>query len=443
MGHLVSPRALLRVIWRRLPVILLILAIGFPLSVWFALSRPKLFEATAVIQIEAPEVAEQLAGQAMLVNSNSQLDLIQQKLMSRDNMIAVIDRFGLFGGEIPLTEKVFLLRESITIIELVDPTQSWRPDVQPSGLVITVRLDDAQKAADVANDFLASILSEARARSEGRATRTLDFFVAEEARVSEEISQIEAIIAEFKQVNIDSLPDNIPSQRERLTRLTDSRIALDQQLIELQTQSDRLREDESQRQIALIEQQRSLIGENIARIEAAIALAPAIERRLSALNRQLDQLNTEYGLVTQRRTEAAMTQLLEEQDQAERFEVLETAIAPEFPVSASRRKIAMAGGVATALVAFATAVLLELSSGKIRTAAQLERQLGVRPVIVIPNLTTRATRRKRQLWLIALLIAIVGVIWTLIRRFGAELAALLPLERVSGLVRLPLARRGT
>ena len=442
MGHLVSPRALLRVIWRRMLVILLIVAIGFPLSVWFALSRPKLFEATAVIQIEAPEVAEQLAGQAMLVNSNAQLDLIQQKLMSRDNMIAVIDRFGLFEGDMPLTEKVFLLRESVTIIELVDPTQSWRPDVQASGLVITVRLDDAQKAADVANDFLDSILSEAQARSEGRAARTLDFFVAEEARVSTEISQIEAIIAEFKQVNIDSLPDNIASQRERLTRLTDSRIALDQQLIELQTQSDRLREDELQRQIALLEQQRSLIGENIARIEASIAAAPVIERRLSALNRQLEQLGTEYELVTQRRTEAAMTQLLEEQDQAERFEVLETAIPPEYPVSASRRKIAMAGGAATVVIAFVAAILLELSSGKIRTAAQLERQLGVRPVIIIPNLTTREARRKKWIALVAALIALVGVIWALVRRFGSEIIALLPLQRVADAVRLPLTRRG-
>jgi uncharacterized protein involved in exopolysaccharide biosynthesis len=442
MGHLVSPRALLRVIWRRLFVILLIVAIGFPLSVWFALSRPKLFEATAVIQIEAPEVAEQLAGQAMLVNSNSQLDLIQQKLMSRDNMIAVIDRFGLFEADMPVTEKVFLLRESVTIIELVDPSQSWRPDVQASGLVITVRLDDAQKAADVANDFLASILSEAQARSEGRAARTLDFFVAEEARVSEEISQIEAIIAEFKQVNTDSLPDNIASQRDRLTRLTDSLIGLDQQLIELQTQSDRLREDELQRQITLLEQQRSLIAGNIATIEASIAAAPVVERRLSALNRQLDQLNTEYELVTQRRTEAAMTQLLEEQDQAERFEVLETAIPPEYPVSASRRKIAMAGGVATVALALAVAVLLEVSSGKIRTAAQLERQLGVRPVIIIPNLTTRETRRQRRITLIAALFALIGVIWALLRRFGSEIIALLPLQRDSGDIRTPLARRG-
>lgn len=441
MGHLLSPRALLRVFWRHLPMISLVLAIGLPLSVWFALTRPKLFEATAVIQIEAPEVAEQLAGQAMLVNSNSQLDLIQQKLMSRDNMLGVIERFGLFEGDVPVSEKVFLLREAVSIIELVDPAQSWRPDVQPSGLVIMVRLDDPQKAADVANDFLNSILAEAQSRSEGRAARTLEFFIAEEARVSEEIAQVEAIIAEFKQVNIDSLPENIDAQRERLTRLTDSKIALDQQLIELETQSDRLREDERQRQVALIEQQTSLITRNIARIETSIAAAPAIERRLSGLSRELAQLNTEYEVVTQRRTEAAMTQLLEEQDQAERFEVLETAIPPEFPVSASRRKIAMAGGAATVVVALGLAFLLELSSGKIRTADQLERQLGVRPVIVIPNLSTDQDRTRRRFSMVALLLATVALIWALVRRFGSGLFGMMPMERLAELPRMAPSRR--
>ena len=198
MGHLASPRGILRMIFRRLPLILLIIAIGWPASIWFALSRPKLYEATAVIQIETAQVAEQLAGQAMQVGADNQLELIKQKLMSRDNLIAMIDEFGLFVGDMPITEKVFLLREAATIFELVDQSQGWRPDLTPSGLVILVRLDDAEKAAAVANSFLDSIVEEARARSEGRAARTLEFFVAEEARVSTEIGQVEAVIADFK-----------------------------------------------------------------------------------------------------------------------------------------------------------------------------------------------------------------------------------------------------
>ena len=410
MGHLASPRGFLRMIFRRMPLILAIVIAGCMASVWFALSRPKLFEATAVIQIETPQVAEQLAGQAMAAGAENQLELIKQKLMSRDNMIAVIDEFGLFEGNMPITEKVFLLRESVTIFELLDQSQSWRPDIHPSGLVILVRLDDAEKAAAVANNFLDSIVDEARARSEGRAARTLEFFVAEEARVSTEIEEVEAIIAEFKQVNVASLPEGLASQRDRLTRMVESQIEIDQQLIALETSSDRLRDDERDRQRALLNQQRTLISDTITDIETALAAAPEIERRLSALSRQLEQLNTEYEVVTQRRTEAAMNQQLEEQNQAERFEVLETAIVPEFPITASRRKIALAGGMAAVALALAAAVVAELAGGRIRTASQLEAQLGVRPVIVVPTLETRSRRRRRRFGILALIAALLAAV---------------------------------
>ena len=436
MGHLASPRGFLRMIFRRMPLILAIVIAGCMASVWFALSRPKLFEATAVIQIETPQVAEQLAGQAMAAGAENQLELIKQKLMSRDNMIAVIDEFGLFEGNMPITEKVFLLRESVTIFELLDQSQSWRPDIHPSGLVILVRLDDAEKAAAVANNFLDSIVDEARARSEGRAARTLEFFVAEEARVSTEIEEVEAIIAEFKQVNVASLPEGLASQRDRLTRMVESQIEIDQQLIALETSSDRLRDDERDRQRALLNQQRTLISDTITDIETALAAAPEIERRLSALSRQLEQLNTEYEVVTQRRTEAAMNQQLEEQNQAERFEVLETAIVPEFPITASRRKIALAGGMAAVALALAAAVVAELAGGRIRTASQLEAQLGVRPVIVVPTLETRSRRRRRRFGILALIAALLAAIWGIIRAGGSELLTRLPWQRVGSALRL-------
>ena len=436
MGHLASPRGFLRMIFRRMPLILAIVIAGCMASVWFALSRRKLFEATAVIQIETPQVAEQLAGQAMAAGAENQLELIKQKLMSRDNMIAVIDEFGLFEGNMPITEKVFLLRESVTIFELLDQSQSWRPDIHPSGLVILVRLDDAEKAAAVANNFLDSIVDEARARSEGRAARTLEFFVAEEARVSTEIEEVEAIIAEFKQVNVASLPEGLASQRDRLTRMVESQIEIDQQLIALETSSDRLRDDERDRQRALLNQQRTLISDTITDIETALAAAPEIERRLSALSRQLEQLNTEYEVVTQRRTEAAMNQQLEEQNQAERFEVLETAIVPEFPITASRRKIALAGGMAAVALALAAAVVAELAGGRIRTASQLEAQLGVRPVIVVPTLETRSRRRRRRFGILALIAALLAAIWGIIRAGGSELLTRLPGQRVGSALRL-------
>lgn len=429
MGPIGSFRDLLTVLRRKAWLVALVLAVGLPLVVMFALSRPRIYEATAVIQIEAPEVTVTTAGQVLGLSADGQLDLITQSLMARDNMVALIDRFALFA-EIPTpTERVALLRESIGIVKLVDPAQAWRPDVQPSGLAITVRLGDQQAAADLANALLDQIVSEARARSEGRATRTLEFLLAEESRVAAEIAAIETQIAGYRATNVASLPEGLTAQRDRLSRLSETRLALEQQLIELEGARDRLREEEVVSRQSLLSEQIALVTQDIAAIEDAIAAAPEVERELSAMTRTLGQLEAELTVLTTQRTEAAMTLLLATQDQSERFEVLERAIAPEFPVSASRRKIALAGGVAVALAALGLAVLLELLQPALRTAAQVERQLGVQPVIVVPRLRSRRSRLRGRLIGLGVLAALAAAAVALLRGRWAQIPAILGLQR--------------
>lgn len=442
MGQITTMSDVFGVLRRRAGLIALVLMIGLPAAVLYALSRPQLFEASAVIQIEAPQVAATSPAQAAPVSqADIQLDLIQQKLMSRDVLSGIISKFGLFPAEMPLVEQVAQLRDAVTITKLVDPAQAYQPNVQPSGLSITVRLPDAQQAADVANELLAGILAEAQSRSQARASRTLAFFEAEEARIGAEIDAAEAEFARFKEANGASLPDGIIGQRDQQSRLVQSRIALGQQIIELQTSADRLREDVVIRQNTLLEQQRDLIDQNIATIQQALDAAPEVQRQYSAFDRQLGQLQEEFRVITTRRTEAAMNQLLETQDQAARFEVLETAIVPEYSVSASRKKLAIAGAILSGMLALGLAFGVEMVNPAIRTAAQLERQLGVQAVIVIPHLTNRNTARLRWLGWLVWIAAICGAAILALRgRFGAIIDSL-PFQQRSAVPVVSVIRR--
>lgn len=435
MGPIGSFRDVLTVLRRKAWLVALVLAVGLPLVVVFAQSRPRIYEATAVIQIEAPEVTVTTAGQVQGLTADGQLDLITQSLMARDNMVALIEQFGLFAEIDSRIEQVALLREAIGIVKLVDPAQAWRPDVQPSGLSITVRLGDPAAAAVVANALVDQILTESRARSEGRAARTLEFLLAEEARVAAEIATIENQIAGFRATNVASLPEGLTAQRDRLSRLSETRLALEQQLIELEGARDRLRAEEVAARQALINDQIALVSQDIAAIEAAIAAAPGVERELSAMTRTLGQLEAELTVLTTQRTEAAMAQLLSTQDQSERFEVLERAIPPELPVSASRRKIALAGGVAVVMAAVGLALLLELLQPALRTAAQVERQLGVQPVIVVPRLRSRRSRLRGRLIGLGMLAALAAALVALLRGRWAGIPAILGLQ---GRVAAPL-----
>lgn len=391
MSPLISLSSLIRILRRRALLITVVVICGSILSVLYALNRPAVYETSAVIQIEAPQVAAALPGAttALVSSSNrNRLKLIEQKLMSRDSVLAVVDKFDLFNRPADLTpaEKVTALREAVDIVELIDPAQAWRSEVQPSGLVIYVRLDNPHQAADVANELLSQVLLEGKKRSESQTTQTLAFFEAEEDRISMAIDALEMEFARYKEQHAESLPDVIPDQREQLALLRQSQLDLENQLIQIETSSDRLRAEERARQADILRQQIALVDGRIAQLEAALSAAPEVARVFALLSRQSTQLQAEYQQITTRRTEAAMARQLESQDQFERFEVLETALVPEFAVSSGKRKIAMAGGLASVFAGLGLALLLEMFSPVLRTSRHVEQALDIRPVVIIPHL---------------------------------------------------------
>ena len=414
MGPITSLRDIPRILRRQWRVVALILLIGLPLALNYALSQPRVYEATAVIQIEAAQVVERLTnlsgGTTSTINPDSELDLIEQQLMSRDNVVTVLDQFDLWADNHSMTERVALLRQAVSIVKLIDPEQAWRPEVHPSGLVITVRLDDPQIAADVANVFLDRVLAEAVERTSGRTARTLEFLVSEETRLGTEVDALEHEYSLFQQENADSLPAAIATQRTQLAGLIEARIAIEEQIIELENAAGQLLEEARERQADLLNQRLNLVAAAIDDLQTAIAAAPEVQRQINAYEREITQLQGELEVITVGRAEAAMNQLLDSRNQAERFEVLETAIAPEFAVSASRRKIALAGGVLVALLALGTALAIEILDGRLRNPAQLERELGVTPVIAIPNLRSqRQVRGGRLMWIGGIVAAVVVI----------------------------------
>ncbi|WP_420569063.1 Wzz/FepE/Etk N-terminal domain-containing protein [Thalassovita sp.] len=432
MSQQFSFSSIISALLRRFWLVFWITALGSIAAVVFALNRPAVYETSAVIQFEMAQVEENLTSPGAASRSTSvetRLKLIEQKLMSRDSLLEVIEKFDLFTGDAEMTDaqKVFALRTAARISTLIDPDQAWRPTVQPSGLIITVQLDDAQTAADVANELLSRVLIEGKSRRAVRAEKTLAFFVAEEERVSAEISVLEQELAAYKTANQASLPGNLLSQRDQLARLNDSLLAVEQQLIQLQTQRERIRAEDLERQTNLLRKQKLLLQERIQIVQTALNVAPEIERQINAMERRLGQLQDELSVITTRRADAAMNQQLESQNQVERFEVLETALVPEHPVSSGRRKLVAAGAIASLMLAVGLALGLEFMNASIRTSAQLEKELDIRPVVVIPNLDRQKYRRRRRLAWISGLMALFAMAAMLLQGRAKELVEALPI----------------
>lgn len=419
MGQIQSVGDFLGLLRRNLLLIVAVAMLGSAVSVWWVLGQPRLYQATAVAQIEAPTVADAGVSPSAGTSADQRLRLLEQQLMARDNLIGVIERFELFADtDLSLSLRVARLRESVRITQITDPNVPFGVSQMPTGMMISVTYGDAETAAAVANLFLSQLVERNRERRSISASRNLEFFQTEAQRIEGEVAELESRIADFKESNAPYLPEGIAAQRDELGVLRTTLLEIDQRIIELEASRTRQRAEVIERQRALLEEQRALINTRISEIEEVIAQAPEIDRQFGILNRQLEQLREQYSIVTRRATEAEMGQLLESQQQFERIEILETAMAPENPVSGSRKKRAALGGVMSLLLGVGIAFLLELLNPVIRTRAQLEQALNVKAVVAIPKLERPKQRRGRRLVILSLLLALGAALvlgWQVIR----------------------------
>ena len=81
---------------------------------------------------------------------------------------------------------------------------------------------------------------------------------------------------------------------------------------------------------------------------------------------------------------------LEQAQQAERFTLLERALVPQYALGSGGKKLALLGSVASLFGALLLAFGLDLLHPVVRSSAQMERQLGLRPVIAIPELPAQS-----------------------------------------------------
>lgn len=405
MGPIQTVEEFFNLLRRRGVMIALIALSGIALALAFALSRPQIYETAAVIQVQAPVVGGQEA------ETNSQiarvLQTTEQQLTTRENMLAMIERHGLFSeGEGNDEQKIYALRTSVTFQSIAAATQQvFGQSTSVSALLITVQMGDPQQAARVANDFAQSVLDMSIASQTSRAKDTLTFFQTEEDRITQEINALEDEIEAYRHANPTAIEGDTSTDRSAIE--TDIR-AITQEILATQAElaslraKERLRETDRRRIIELEAlatvqaSQRAALETQRDELDARVARAPEIERQLGAYGRQVEQLQSKLDSNTSRKAEAEIALRLEQENHASRFSLLERAIVPDSPMGGGRKKLVVAGAMASLIAAFGLALLLDMMNPVIRTASQMNRELGIRPVITIPELDLRPTGRRRK-----------------------------------------------
>lgn len=408
MGQIQSFEEFVNFLSRRRWIILVLAVIGTLLSAVYAKSRPDTFETAAVIQVQSASVQGTDAQRSSAAAAT--LQAIEQRLTTRQNLTALIERHGLYAGlPLSLDKKIDLLRASITFQGVESAAgQSFGEPQSLSAILVFARMGEADLAARVANDLAQGILDLSAAGQRDKADQNVAFFRQEVGRIGLEIARLETEAAAYKNANAGSLPELRDAKRDELVnldtdlrRLRQDRVGLEGQAAQINARgslraTDRRSLDEIAAGLAVIDAQITSAEARSADLKAELATSPEVERVLTGFARQLEQLRDQHDAATTRMVEAETDARLAATQQAERFSLLERAIIPEGPMGGGNRKLAIAGALASLLAGLAVAFVLDLMHPVIRTAAQMERQLDLRPVVSIPEIAAAKPEQGRK-----------------------------------------------
>lgn len=297
---------------RRFWIIALFFVTIAPLGVGVAYILPPVYSASARILVESQQIPDELAQSTVTASAQERLAFLQQLLINRQNLIAVIEKHKLYANRpgMTLAQRVDTLRESITLSAFdagTTPQRRGAPLVV--GLNLTVEMDQPVLAASVANEFVTLALElNLRQRTE-RATETVAFFSQETIRLSQAVVALEAEIIAFKRDNADALPDGADFRRSQVISLEQTVFSLSRERAKLLDEKRELvyaieqgtpstgsgQVSPQQQQLEALRntlvQQRSLLAESHPQIRA-------LEARIAALEREVAQSAGATGVTT-------------------------------------------------------------------------------------------------------------------------------------------------
>lgn len=284
MESSITPKDIFRMIRRRAGLIVTMVVVLSGLALLLAYLIPPTYVASAKILIESQRIPTELAPTTVRVSAAERLELIKQRLMTRSNLLSIIERLDLYDErpDLSKSERVELIRESTSLhkITVEDNTNNRRRgNADISAFTISFKDSDAKRAAQITNEFVTIVLEQnLKSRSE-RAAQTHDWFKEEVAQLDEQLVKVEHEMAEFKIRNELSLPATADHRRTELTALRKQRFELAAQLLSITEKRNDL--------------QNSLdTGRYVENIEQS--LSPE-ERDLIALRRELSQLTAIYA----------------------------------------------------------------------------------------------------------------------------------------------------
>jgi uncharacterized protein involved in exopolysaccharide biosynthesis len=432
-SYLLRPAFYLQLLQRRWLYFLIPFVIIAPVGFILAKSLPAVYFADGKILVESQQIPTELVRPTVTSAAQERVQVIEQRTMTRDNLLAVADKFNLFPDKrqfMSATDVVELMKKSIKIAP-VDTGLDFKVGSRTPTIIFSVGFEAAnpQAAAQVANELITRILDEDLRDRNSRASDTTNFLAREVQKLQAESNAQESKIAQLKVEK---------AAQDKLSKADSPSTLLSQMKAELAAKSALYSEKHPvlqslRRQIQAMERELSSSAKVIpsaAKVDANLAASlDALQAQHETLQKNLDAAQTKLAT-------ARVGESLEKDQQSEKLEVIEQPRAPSMPLKPNRTKIAGMGILLAAAAGAGLAFIAELADKAIRRSSDIYAVVDSRLVVSIPYLTTaeELRARKRRMFLITISFSVLAVVAVI----GALL--LIPLDLLIAKARVGLFR---
>ena len=372
-----------------------------------ALLWPPTYLSEGRILVQSQQIPSELVRPTVTSAAQERIQVIQQRTMTRDNLIAIADKFKLFPDKRALMSPTELVAEvkkqtKIAPVDLqIDFKQRSRTENPTLVFSVGVEYGNAAVAAQVANELMTRILNEDLRDRTSRATDTTKFLAREVQRLQTENSALDAKIAQLR------ITQGRPASTSGADQPTSTLTQLKSELIQ---------------KGALYSERHPLIQSLKKQIEALekVAAAPvatndaATAASLEVMVAQQESLQKNLDAASAKLAAARLGENLEKDQQSEKLEIIEQPTVPQEPIKPNRLKVLAMAFAAALFGGAGLTVLMELLDKGIRRSSDLFSVVDSQLIVSIPYIATaaesRAGRRRLFVGLGALAVVAIGLL---------------------------------
>ena len=432
-SHLLRPSFYWELVKRRWVAFLVPFVLLAPIGILAALLWPPTYLSEGRILVQSQQIPTELVRPTVTSAAQERIQVIEQRTMTRDNLVAIADKFQLFPDKRPLmsiTELVALMKKQTKIapVELtLDFKQRSRSDSPTIVFSVGFEYDDPAVAARVANELMTRILTEDLRDRTSRATDTTKFLAREVQKLQAENSSVDARIAQLRLVQGKPSTAGGPDQSASMLGQLKAELA----------QKSAIYSDHHPILQTLKKQIESMEKAAGARPVAVNADLNSPTANIDELVSRQDSLQKDLETASAKLAAAQLGENLEKAQQSEKLEIIEQPTAPQDPIKPNRPKVAALGVVLALAVSAGFALLREISDKGIRRSSDIFTLIDSQMVVSIPYIVTAGEQRRGKRRIVFL---ILGCILVLIGALAAAYLLLPPLDLMIAKARVGLFR---